>query len=449
MNEEYDLLNFVWFEDIEQWDIKRLNWNVNNLFSNAIRLSDILQPFIKSVSKQDMIDNNWAIIQKINFGGKLFLRDVRENNTFKGNLNLVEADTIIYSKINVRHGCIYYHPKESIPFGVSSEYPCFKFDSSKVNGEYIVKVIRSDYFKNLLNAKSVGISKARVKRDEFESMFIPLPSLSEQERLIGQYNAIVRDADLLIEKAKSLEISLNNYIDSILGIEYKSNDNEIEIDGMLQFVEFEKLEEWGVDKMTTTQIHTSKYNKLKVKDICKLSSGGTPSRTNPSYYQGDIPWIKTGEVVNEVIVDTEEHISKEAVKNSSARLYPKGSLIIAMYGQGDTRGRTAKLGIDATTNQACAVMYNIDNSIIDTDYLWYYFQSRYNDLRSLAVGNNQPNLNAGMILNYDVVIPPMPVQLEIVSYISKKKNEIKELKSQAVTLRAKALEDFEKEIFDN
>lgn len=148
-------------------------------------------------------------------------------------------------------------------------------------------------------------------------------------------------------------------------------------------------------------------------------------------------------------METEEHITEEAIANSSAKLYPKGSLIIAMYGQGDTRGRTAKLGMDATTNQACAVLHDIDNSIVSTDYLWYYLQGRYDDLRSLASGNNQPNLNAGKINNYDVVVPPMEIQNEMVAHIKKQKTLAKQLKHEALEMREHALKEFENEIFDN
>ena len=179
-----------------------------------------------------------------------------------------------------------------------------------------------------------------------------------------------------------------------------------------------------------------------------LGSGGTPSRSCPNYYKGIIPWVKTGEVVNDVIFETEEHISEEAIANSSAKIYPKGSLIIAMYGQGDTRGRTAKLGIDAATNQACAVLYDIDNSIVSTDYLWYYLQGRYHDLRSMASGNNQPNLNAGKINNYDVVVPPMDIQEEIVVHIEKQKRLAKQLKQQAQSKRKDALKEFENNMFE-
>lgn len=446
MNEEYDLLNFVWFEDIEQWDSKHFARERIKSKYPIVYLSECLN---EENAKFNISDpkNNYKILGVNNQNG-IFDAYIENGAKINQKYKKMEVDWIAYNPYRINVGSI----------GIKTEYNKYEYISpayvvfscfNNIRPYYLFYLMKTKRFNSIIKDNTTGSVRQNLSFDILSSLQIPIPDLHIQDNLIDGYNSVVQEADLLFEKAKQLEEDIQEYIDSILGIEYKSNDNEIEIDGMLQFVEFEKLEEWGVDKMTTTQIHTSKYNKLKVKDICKLSSGGTPSRTNPSYYQGDIPWIKTGEVVNEVIVDTEEHISKEAVKNSSARLYPKGSLIIAMYGQGDTRGRTAKLGIDATTNQACAVMYNIDNSIIDTDYLWYYFQSRYNDLRSLAVGNNQPNLNAGMILNYDVVIPPMPVQLEIVSYISKKKNEIKELKSQAVTLRAKALEDFEKEIFDN
>ena len=217
----------------------------------------------------------------------------------------------------------------------------------------------------------------------------------------------------------------------------------------MKIVNFQNIFEWGIDIIQKKRKNeTFKYPLVKIRNLCQLGSGGTPSRSCPQYYNGTIPWVKTGEVVNDVITETEEHITEEAIANSSAKLYPKDSLIIAMYGQGDTRGRTAKLGIDATTNQACAVLHDIDNSIVSTDYLWYYLQGRYHDLRSLASGNNQPNLNAGKINNYDVVVPPMNVQNEIVTHIREQKALAKQLKQKAKALREEALKEFEKEIFE-
>ena len=96
-----------------------------------------------------------------------------------------------------------------------------------------------------------------------------------------------------------------------------------------------------------------------------------------------------------------------------------------MYGQGATRGRTAKLGIDASTNQACAVLFNIDNSVILTDYLWLYLMGEYDRMREMASGNNQPNLNAQMLKDYNVIVPPFEIQNKIINTISSLKTQIK------------------------
>jgi type I restriction enzyme S subunit len=119
-----------------------------------------------------------------------------------------------------------------------------------------------------------------------------------------------------------------------------------------------------------------------------------------------------------------------------------------MYGQGLTRGRTAKLGIDASTNQACAVLFDIDNSIILTDYLWMYLMGEYDRLRELASGNSQPNLNAQMIKDYNVIIPSLEIQLEIVNSINSFKVKINEFKNLSKRNKEEAIIEFEKEIFN-
>ena len=128
-------------------------------------------------------------------------------------------------------------------------------------------------------------------------------------------------------------------------------------------------------------------------------------------------------------------------------LKPKDSLIIAMYGQGLTRGRTAKLGIDASTNQACAVLFNIDNSKILTDYLWIYLMGEYERMREMASGNNQPNLNAQMIKDYHVIIPPFEIQEKIINTINSMKTQIKKLNSMSLKIKEEAIKEFEDEIF--
>jgi restriction endonuclease S subunit len=184
-----------------------------------------------------------------------------------------------------------------------------------------------------------------------------------------------------------------------------------------------------------------KGKRTKLGDIYKISSGGTPSRKNSSYWiNGDIPWVTTTEVTNDIITSTNECITKSGLENSSAKMYPKESLIIAMYGQGSTRGRTAKLGIEACTNQACAVLYE-KKVEVETDFVWFYMQSQYENLRSISHGSVRPNLNANDITNYEIQLPPLAEQKTIVSKIQAIEGEIASLKAicEGAAARKKAV----------
>jgi type I restriction enzyme S subunit len=135
-------------------------------------------------------------------------------------------------------------------------------------------------------------------------------------------------------------------------------------------------------------------------------SGGTPSRDNPTYWTGGgIPWVKTTEVDYCEIRDTEEHITPHGLESSAAKLLPKGTLLMAMYGQGVTRGKVAILGVEATCNQACAAMSPTD-SVVLTRYLYHFLTWRYEEIRSLAHGGQQQNLNLEIVRGLEVAIPP-------------------------------------------
>ena len=119
---------------------------------------------------------------------------------------------------------------------------------------------------------------------------------------------------------------------------------------------------------------------------------------------------------------------------------------MAMYGQGMTRGRTAKLGIDATTNQACAVMHEFKEDIYP-DYLWVYLMGEYNHIRPLASGNNQPNLSAEKIKNYPIIIPPLAEQIRLVKEVFTLKDKLKNQRKAILLIIEQAKQDFENAIF--
>lgn len=165
-------------------------------------------------------------------------------------------------------------------------------------------------------------------------------------------------------------------------------------------------------------IHDSRlYPYIAVKGIAEVVSGGTPSREIANYWDnGTIPWVKTTELQNKVITSTEEYITDDGLNNSSAKIVPKGTILIAMYGQGKTRGMTAYLGIEACTNQACACILPTEK--INQIYLWQYFVLSYDKLRDMAKGGNQPNLNGNIIKNFPILYPPIRLQNQFAAFVT-------------------------------
>lgn len=143
-------------------------------------------------------------------------------------------------------------------------------------------------------------------------------------------------------------------------------------------------------------------------DVFKVRTGGTPSRANPEYWGGTVPWVKTGEVKYKDIYDSEERISELGYENSAAKLIPKDSVLMALYGQGPTLGRVAHLRIEATVNQACAAIF--PSAEVHMRYLYYYLVKQYENIRRLARGASQPNINALIVKDFLVPCPPLADQ---------------------------------------
>ena len=136
------------------------------------------------------------------------------------------------------------------------------------------------------------------------------------------------------------------------------------------------------------------WKKEPLGKICKTTSGGTPSRKNQSYYQnGTIPWVKSGELENNIITTSEEFITEEGLLNSSAKVFPAGTLLIALYGA--TIGKLAFLGIEASTNQAVCGIFQ--NEKVSLKYLYYYLLFQRPSLIKQGVGGAQPNISQAIL----------------------------------------------------
>ncbi len=150
-------------------------------------------------------------------------------------------------------------------------------------------------------------------------------------------------------------------------------------------------------------------------DIAEIGSGGTPSKNHSEYWNGDIPWITTSLLNNPYIESAEEYITEAGLNNSSAKLLNAGVLLIAMYGQGQTRGKVSKLLISASTNQACAYV-DIHTGLVD--FIHQILIANYESIRNLSNDGNQKNLSLGIIGDIRIIFPPLSEQQRIVSVLS-------------------------------
>ena len=155
--------------------------------------------------------------------------------------------------------------------------------------------------------------------------------------------------------------------------------------------------------------------RVKLGDIFEIGSGGTPSKSHPEYYGGDIPWVKTGDLKNEYLYEVEDFITEEGLQNSSAKVYEADTVLIAMYGA--TIGATSILKINACTNQACAAFKK--NEQVIPEYLYYFLRSQKKKFVKDGVGGAQPNISAGYLKKVEMELPSLEEQRAIVDILDK------------------------------
>lgn len=168
---------------------------------------------------------------------------------------------------------------------------------------------------------------------------------------------------------------------------------------------------WNIDRSGWTWAH--------VGDICDVGTGSTPLKSKPEYYDGDVPWITSAETSQEAVHAAKTFVSELAVRECRLKIYPSGTLLVAMYGQGKTRGQVTELRISATINQACAALTFGSHAEVARGFIKLYFKARYDELRELAAGGAQPNLNLEKIRSAVLPVPPPAEQLRIVATVAR------------------------------
>ena len=276
---------------------------------------------------------------------------------------------------------------------ISSSYAVFEItDTSKLLPEYLMLWFSRPEFDRYARYKSHGSVREIFDWDEMCRVELPVPPLNEQQKIVDTYNAITNRIRIKQKINENILKQGIQIVQNFVGNAIYSNKTDSEIEEIKSSLPINQ-------KMIT------------IKEFCmNTKSGSTPSRTEIDYWKnGNIPWLKSGEVHNNVTVETEEYITKKATEETSAKLLPENTVLMAMYGV--TAGEVGYLGIEATTNQAICGM--ICNSIEDAAYLYFALLQNQKEISSLANGGAQNNLSKELIENLKLVIPENISELKL------------------------------------
>lgn len=291
------------------------------------------------------------------------------------NYKVVESRQFGYVPVTSRNGnkiTIALYDKIE-PCIISQAYTVFEvIDETKLLPEYLMMWFRRPEFDRYARFKSHGSAREVFEWDEMCDVMLPIPPIEEQRKIVSEYQAI----EQRIENNRRLIATLEATAQTI----YRKM--------FVEDIDIENLPEgWRIGT---------------IGEFCKeTKSGGTPNRSNPNFWdKKQYRWLKSGEVANNVVFDTEEYISEKGLNGSSAKIIPAGTIIMAMYGA--TASQVAYLACPATTNQACCNM--LTNTFEKAAYLYFHCLHKQEEIKRLANGGAQENLSQEVICAQPIII---------------------------------------------
>jgi type I restriction enzyme S subunit len=363
-----------------------------------VRLGEVLQP----VARSEAVDaaKEYRLLGVRLDGQGPFLREtVTGAQTSASKLSRVAAGDFIYSRLFAWRGAFGIIAPELDGCYVSGEFPTFLPAYERLDIRFLrywFTLPKTLAFVDENCSGSTPLTRNRFKEEYFLALEIPLPPLAEQRRIVTRIEELAAQ----IHGARALREQASTEAD------------------LVQYAAMRRLRH---------TVLKDNFPTIPIGEITTVTSGGTPPRDNPSYWNGNIPWIKTGELLDGDILTAEEHIADAGVANSSAKIFPPQTVLIALYGQGQTRGRTGRLLIPAATNQACcAILPNEEK--LEPRFVQYWLRGLYFELREQAQGGAQPNWNGGMIKALLIPLPPISEQRRIVAELDALQAEVDTLK---------------------
>ncbi len=272
------------------------------------------------------------------------------------------------------------------------------FDETLIDKRFFRYAINQK-LNELIGVAHGGVGLRHVTKGVFENTEIVVPPFDEQKRIADKLDSLLARVDSCQTHLERVPQILKRFRQSVLAAATSGRLTEDwrEERGM-------SSEEWGM---------------TDIQSVALVGTGSTPLRSNSSFYSSKgTPWVTSAATGQTFIHEAKEFVTKEAIKTHRLKLFPIGTVIVAMYGEGKTRGQVSELAIEATINQACAAIV-VDETKVAKKYLKLALQANYLEMREMAEGGNQPNLNLSKIKEFTLPLPSPKEQTEIVRRVEK------------------------------
>ena len=303
-----------------------------------------------------------------------------------------------------------------------------------VNGvipKWLMFSINSPPIRSKILSLQSGTTRKRISRKNLSTITFPLPPLNEQKRIVAKIEELFSLVDSAKDTLEKTKVLLKQYRQSILKHAFEGKLTEewrkrqtLTFEPAFDLIERIKI---GTEVPLIENL-PKKWASTTFGNLFEIKVGSTPSRSKPEYWNGHIPWISSGQVCNCEIFETKEKITEVGFQNSSLKILPAGTILLAMIGEGKTRGQVGILKISATTNQNIASIMCADSEIL-TKYLYFWLLNRYDESRKIGFGGMQKALNSKIVKTFPLILSPIEEQYEIISKIEEsfsliEKNEI-------------------------
>ena len=327
----------------------------------------------------------------------------------------------------------------------SAEFIVFP-DSPFLDGDFLKFLLHQQAFVDFAVSRSSG-DRPRVKFDALAAFEFLLPPLNEQRRIAEKLESIFADLDKGEESLRHVQTLLDRYRQSVLKAavtgeltaEWRAQRvGQLEHGrDLLARILKARRESWQGRGQYKEPVEPDAANLpvlpegwvwCSTEQLAEVQTGATPKKGERRYYEaGRIPWITSTAVNNEVIVAPQDHITEDALRETNVKVFPQGTLIVAMYGEGQTRGKVSELGIPAATNQACAALLVAHLPDVVRRFLKSYYQFNYEAIRLRSSGGVQPNLNLGLIKRTPVPLASEEELAEIMRRIAEEMARVRDV----------------------